>query len=69
MAALGDETLVTADGTKHAWRHELFEALKKRQQQDGSWRNTGDKAFGESDPALATSFAVLSLSYCREKPR
>src|SRR5439155_20529000 len=63
MDALGEETFVTADGNKHPWRRELFDALKKRQQPDGSWRNAGDKTFGESDPELATSFTVLSLSY------
>ena len=46
-------------------RRELFEALKKRQQSDGSWINTGDRTFGESDPNLATVFALLSLSYCK----
>ena len=28
-----------AKGEKHDWRRELFDALKKRQQADGSWRN------------------------------
>jgi hypothetical protein len=30
-----------------------------------SWLNAGDKNFGESDPVLATAFAVLTLSYCK----
>jgi hypothetical protein len=66
MDALGEESFTTADGKKHAWRRELFDALKSRQQADGSWRNTGDKTFGESVPELATAFAVLSLSYCKK---
>ena len=69
MDALGEETFVTADGQKHAWRRELFEALKKRQQQNGSWQNAGDRTFGETTPELATAFAVLSLSYCKKNVR
>jgi squalene-hopene/tetraprenyl-beta-curcumene cyclase len=65
MHALGEDRFTDAKGTKHAWRKDLFDALKKRQQQDGSWRNAGDKTFGEANPDLATAFAVLSLSYCR----
>jgi squalene-hopene/tetraprenyl-beta-curcumene cyclase len=64
MDALGENPFVDAAGTKHQWKRELFEALAKRQQKDGSWVNPGDKAFGEGDPNLATAFAVLSLSYC-----
>ena len=56
-------------GNKHFWKRELFDALASRQLTDGSWRNEGDKAFGESDPNLATAFAVLSLSYCRAQPK
>ena len=63
MAALGDDEFEDAKGTKHDWRKELFEALKKRQQKDGSWVNKGDRTFGEGDANLATAFALLSLSY------
>jgi squalene-hopene/tetraprenyl-beta-curcumene cyclase len=69
MQAYGEDRFADAKGTKHDWRKELFEALKKRQQADGSWRNSGDKTFGEANPDLATAFAVLSLSYCRVEKR
>jgi squalene-hopene/tetraprenyl-beta-curcumene cyclase len=65
MAAFGETPFVDASGKKHEWRRELFEALKKRQRPDGSWVNDKDKAFGETNPELATAFAVLALSYCR----
>lgn len=71
LDALGEENFASADkdgkldGTKHPWRKELFEALKKRQRDNGSWVNTGE-TFGENVPDLATSFAVLSLSYCKK---
>jgi hypothetical protein len=45
----------------------LFEALKKRQREDGSWVNAKDKAYGEDNADLATAFAVLTLSYCQAK--
>jgi squalene-hopene/tetraprenyl-beta-curcumene cyclase len=65
MSALGEEQFTDAKGVAHDWRRELFEALKKRQRPDGSWINDGDRTFGESNPELATAFALLALSYCR----
>jgi hypothetical protein len=65
MQALGEDHFVDAAGKKHDWRRELFDALRTRQQKDGSWRNEKQDAFGEGDPNIATAFAVLSLSYCR----
>jgi squalene-hopene/tetraprenyl-beta-curcumene cyclase len=65
LNAWGEDQFVDAQGKAHDWRRELFDALKKRQQADGSWTNTGDRAFGESTPELATAFALLSLSYCK----
>jgi squalene cyclase len=62
--ALGENPFADAKGVKHYWKRELFDALAKRQEADGSWRNATDKTFGEGDPNLATAFAVLSLSYC-----
>jgi len=68
MDALGEDPFKDAKGKEHAWRVELFEALKKRQnKEDGSFVNKGDKVFGESDPNLATAFALLSLSYTQKK--
>jgi squalene-hopene/tetraprenyl-beta-curcumene cyclase len=69
MQALGEDRFADAKGVKHDWRRELFEALRKRQQQNGSWRNDLKDAFGEGDPNIATAFAVLSLSYCRVEKR
>ena len=65
MDALGQAQITDAEGKKHNWRRDLFEALKKQQKDNGSWQNPGDKNFGESDPVLATAFAVLTLSYCK----
>jgi hypothetical protein len=69
MAALGEDTFTDAAGKKHLWRRELFEALKKQQQRDGSWVNDQSQAFMEGNPDLATAYAVLTLSYCRPGKR
>jgi hypothetical protein len=64
MSAWGEDRFADDKGTVHDWRHDLFEALKKRQKAEGSWANAGDRAFGESTPEPATAFALLALSYC-----
>jgi squalene-hopene/tetraprenyl-beta-curcumene cyclase len=65
MAALGEDQFEDDKGQKHDWRRELFEELKKRQQDNGSFINKGDRAFGEADPNLATAFALLAISYTK----
>lgn len=67
MKALGEEKFADAKGEKHDWRKDLFQAIQKRQKPDGSFVNVGDRAFGEADPNLATGFAILTLSYLRDK--
>lgn len=66
MDALGEDNFEDAAGKKHDWRMELFEALKKKQAADGSWTNSNSQ-FLENSPELATSFALLSLSYTVKK--
>ena len=53
------------DGKKHDWRNDLFNALKKRQKPDGSWSNDKSEMFFENNADLATSYAILALSYCK----
>jgi hypothetical protein len=67
MDAWGENPFVDAAGKKHVWRQELFEALRSRQNADGSWRNQGERTFAEDNQDLCTAFALLSLSYCRTK--
>ena len=67
LDALGVDEIEDADGVKHDWRRELAEELARRQQKDGSWVNT-NRRWMESDPNLATSFALVALSYCKPKP-
>ncbi len=69
MDALGEDPFVDAKGVKHDWRFELFQTLQKQQQANGSWRNTGERTFGEDNADLSTAFALLSLSYCKAGKR
>jgi squalene-hopene/tetraprenyl-beta-curcumene cyclase len=66
MDALGEDMFADAKGVQHDWRQELFDELKKKQKENGSWVNTNG-AFLENLPELATAFAVLALSYCKKK--
>jgi len=66
MTALGEDAFTDAAGKKHDWRKELFEAIKKRQKDNGGWTNDRRDSFGEGDPNIATAFALLSLSYCKK---
>jgi squalene-hopene/tetraprenyl-beta-curcumene cyclase len=66
MDALGQPEFTDAKQVKHNWRAELFDALKKRQNADGSWANE-NRAFLEDVPELATAYAILALSYCQPK--
>ncbi|MCO6455673.1 MAG: terpene cyclase/mutase family protein [Pirellulaceae bacterium] len=64
LNAAGIDELTDAQGQKHDWRGELIEALARQQQPDGSWANENRRWF-ENDKNLATSFALMALSYCR----
>jgi len=66
MDALGEDQFTDADGKKHDWRTELFETLKNKQAEDGSWANKNG-AFLENTPELATAYAILALSYTIKK--
>jgi squalene-hopene/tetraprenyl-beta-curcumene cyclase len=52
--------LVDGAGTSTPWRAELAQALHGRQRADGSWANE-DPRWWESNPVLATAFAVRAL--------
>jgi Squalene-hopene cyclase C-terminal domain len=69
MDALGEDRFEDAKGVKHDWRLDLFQALQKQQQENGSWYAAKRDPFGEDNPELATGFALLSLSYCKTGKR
>ena len=60
LTAYGVVELELKDGRKLNWRREVAMRLINRQQRDGSWSNDNGRWL-EKDPALVTSYAVLSL--------
>jgi squalene-hopene/tetraprenyl-beta-curcumene cyclase len=64
LDALGQPMFKDANGEQHNWREELAAELIKRQHADGSWVNES-RQWMEGDPNLCTSFALLTLAYCR----
>jgi squalene-hopene/tetraprenyl-beta-curcumene cyclase len=60
LTAYGVEELELKDGRKLNWRKEVAMKLLNLQQRDGSWSNDNAR-WWEKDPALVTSYAVLSL--------
>ncbi len=66
MDALGEDMFADAKGVKHDWRQELFDELKKKQKDNGSWANSNG-AFLENLPELATAFAVMAIGYTKKK--
>ncbi len=49
------------EGASHNWRHELIDALIRRQRADGSWSNDAGR-WMEDQPVLVTIYAVLALA-------
>jgi len=64
LSAHGDQQLDLPDGRAIDWRKELALRLINLQQRDGSWSNDNGR-WWEQDPALVTSYAVLSLEMLR----
>jgi squalene-hopene/tetraprenyl-beta-curcumene cyclase len=66
LDAAGYDIFTDAQGQKHDWRKELYQAIAERQQPNGSWINPSDR-WMEGDPNLVTGYALLALSYCHPK--
>ncbi|MFT5290449.1 MAG: squalene-hopene/tetraprenyl-beta-curcumene cyclase [Planctomycetota bacterium] len=61
LSLYGEETIVDATGTAHAWRAELAGRLVSMQRQDGSWKNDNSERWYEGNPVLATAYALVTL--------
>ena len=66
LDAAGNDIFIDAQGQKHDWRKELYQAIAERQKPDGSWVN-GEDRWMEGDANLVTGYALLALSYCHPK--
>jgi squalene-hopene/tetraprenyl-beta-curcumene cyclase len=63
LAAYGEPVIRDAQGVRHDWRAELIAKIASLQRADGSW--AGQAKWMESNPVLASSFAILSLEEAR----
>ena len=63
---LGDDIFTDDKGVKHDWKADLFQALKSRQQADGSWKNDTDR-WMEGDPNIVTGYVLMALSHVKPK--
>ncbi len=60
LSVSGVDQVELKDGKKIDWRKEVAMKLINLQQKDGSWANANGR-WWEKDPALVTSYAVISL--------
>lgn len=63
LSLAGEGALVLADGTQVDWKDLLARKLLATQKDDGSWVNGESSRWWEDNPALATSYALLSLEH------
>ena len=61
LTVLGQDELTLSDGTKRRWRQDLVHAVVRRQQPDGSWRNTNNR-WWEKMPELSTGYSAMALA-------
>jgi squalene-hopene/tetraprenyl-beta-curcumene cyclase len=64
LDAIGQPIIEDSAGVKHDWRAELVSELASRQKADGSFINDTTR-WMEGDPVLVTSYALLTLPYCK----
>ncbi len=69
LSVMGVDVVVDAKGVKHDWRADISNALKKRQQPNGSWVNEDWGRWMESDPNLVTGYSLMALSNCKPKAK
>ncbi len=66
LEVLGEDTFEDGKGVKHDWRADLFRAIEKRQNADGTWTNETDR-WMEGDPNLVTGYVLMTLSHLKPK--
>lgn len=66
LRVAGVDTVADAKGIKHDWRQELTARLASLQKEDGRFINEKADRWMEGNPALATSYIVLTLQEARK---
>lgn len=67
LQANGESLVRDRLGREHDWRAELIAKLAALQRSDGSWVNRAGR-WMESDPTLATAYALLALEAALDEP-
>lgn len=65
LDTMGWQALEDDAGVRRNWRGDLIRELHERQRADGSWVNENERWL-EGDVNLVTSYALLTLAYCRD---
>jgi len=60
--------MINRKARKRNRRTEVTRALAERQRKDGAWANEAN-AFLESEPTIATGWALVGLSYCEPQTK
>lgn len=68
LDVFGEKILQDTRGGKHDWSRELALQLATTQRADGSWVNQNAR-YWENQPALVTSYSLITLSYCMKRLR
>ena len=68
LSIYGMDKLYLADGTEIDWKNQLAMRMINLQKPDGSWLNDQHGRWWENDPALVTSYAVLTLERILNAP-
>jgi squalene-hopene/tetraprenyl-beta-curcumene cyclase len=66
LAALDMNEIADDQGKVHNWRHDLLEAIAKRQKPDGSWVNPSPR-WMEGNSNLVTAYCLISLANAKPK--
>jgi squalene-hopene/tetraprenyl-beta-curcumene cyclase len=61
LAAANIDKLKLKDGREADWRPDLGNQLLSKQREDGSWLNSANARWWESDSVLVTAYGVLTL--------
>jgi squalene-hopene/tetraprenyl-beta-curcumene cyclase len=63
LDVFGRKMVVDTHGASHDWSHDLALQIASAQHPDGSWFNSNPR-YWEDQPALVTSYSLITLSYC-----
>jgi len=69
LHALGEEVIKDSEQVEHRWREELAARVVSLQKENGRWKNEWHDRWFESHEELATSYAMIALSFALMKKK